>query len=500
MEIYVLRHCKTECNLNNKWCGSKSDIGLSIEGKIQNEKVVKELSKINFDYIFTSPLKRCLVTSKQISKNTNSKLVIDNRLIERNFGELEGLNCNNDDKIKLADFELNTDLNKNVEKIYDMFFDRVLPFIKDIEKIKAKKILIVTHSWVIRLFNYFFSNEVKNNEAIKMTPKNGEYKKFIINNDIISRHFNTLIVKGNKITKKSAYLEKFNDEINWMVSIPNELKDFVPKIYDYRISTINNDKDFSYIRMEYINKKSFEQFFINEKLTNKEASIFFKHIDSFLKKTKEYNKEIDDNEKNKLLYNIYYLKTIDRVNSIKDDHNLNFFYNNKIIINNKEYYSIKTYMEKLLDVLNGYNLLNSKEMFCIIHGDLCFNNIIFNDNKMYLIDPRGSFGEKGIYGDQIYELAKISHSISGYDSIINNLFYLNVTDKNQIYYCLKKNDNEELFRTFFEKMISSEETLKKVYLVESLLFLSMIPLHKENYRHQLVMLSIAIEKLSKFIT
>ena len=83
-------------------------------------------------------------------------------------------------------------------------FHRVIPFIKELEKINAKKVLIVTHSWVLRLFNYFFCDDVKNNEVIKNAPKNGEYKKFVINNKLISRHFNSLTIKGNVITKRSS--------------------------------------------------------------------------------------------------------------------------------------------------------------------------------------------------------------------------------------------------------------------------------------------------------
>ena len=55
MEIYVLRHCKTESNINNKWCGSKSDINLSSIGEQQNNKVINELSKIDLYVIYGDP-------------------------------------------------------------------------------------------------------------------------------------------------------------------------------------------------------------------------------------------------------------------------------------------------------------------------------------------------------------------------------------------------------------------------------------------------------------
>jgi hypothetical protein len=67
--------------------------------------------------------------------------------------------------------------------------------------------------------------------------------------------------------------------------------------------------------------------------------------------------------------------------------------------------------------------------FCVMHGDFCFNNILYDlhGGIVRLIDPRGSFGDKcpGIFGDCKYDLAKLAHSgIGRYDYLVNGLFSL----------------------------------------------------------------------------
>lgn len=494
MKIYILRHCKTNYNTNNKWCGCKSDVDLSEEGMIRNDELIDELSKINFDVIYTSPLKRCFLTASKLSNLTNTKLVVDERLIERDFGELEGKECSHDDKLSIADFDLNTDLGKGVEKINDLYNKRVIPFYNDLVEKKDEKILIVTHSWIVRLSKFYF-DEKKDEKIVYDSPKNGEYIVFELNK-MISRNFNYVTVNGNKLTKRSSYTKKFNDEIHWMTNLPKELIEYIPKIYEYFISDSKNNE--SFITMEYIKEKSFDQIYLNNKISEKDVVSFFSKIKMFLLTTSKYKSNYSSDKIEKMQYNIYFQKTIDRWNEIKDSKPFNLFYENPFFINGIQYKPIKNYLQKLDIVLDELRIIDGQRSFCIIHGDLCFNNIIFHDNKMYLVDPRGSFGISGIYGDQLYELAKILHSISGYDAIINNQYEINI-NKNNLKYKIYDSENKNLFLKSFKDMFYDQSIFKKVCFIESLLFLSMIPLHNENYEHQIIMMCMAIEKISKFI-
>ena len=60
----------------------------------------------------------------------------------------------------------------------------------------------------------------------------------------------------------------------------------------------------------------------------------------------------------------------------------------------------------------------------VIHGDPVFTNILINQfGKIKLLDMRGKQGDEiTIYGDWLYDWAKIYQSIIGYDEILLSKF------------------------------------------------------------------------------
>lgn len=180
MKIYYIRHGATESNLSNKWQGL-SDIELSEVGLQQIEYLKNSIQNWDIDVIYTSPLKRALKTADALKK-INTEIIVDNRIIERDFGSLEQTEVKDNQKELLADININTDLDSNVEKINSMYTQRIKPFLLDIkEKYKNtnKNIFIVAHSWVGRLISYYASNE-KDSELIKIAPTNAQIYEYEI--------------------------------------------------------------------------------------------------------------------------------------------------------------------------------------------------------------------------------------------------------------------------------------------------------------------------------
>lgn len=178
MTIYFLRHAKTDSNIHNRWQG-RSDLDLSNEGINQ----LKQLAKLNysFDVIFSSPTKRTLKTAN-VFKNFNNLIICDERILERNFGNLESKEVQEGEKEILSNWILNTDLNQNVEKIQDMYYQRIKPFLLELKSKynnSNKKILIVSHSWVGRLISFFCSKETKS-ELIAKAPINAQIYEYDI--------------------------------------------------------------------------------------------------------------------------------------------------------------------------------------------------------------------------------------------------------------------------------------------------------------------------------
>jgi dTDP-glucose pyrophosphorylase len=126
----------------------------------------------------------------------------------------------------------------------------------------------------------------------------------------------------------------------------------------------------------------------------------------------------------------------------------------------------------------------------VMHGDLCFSNILFDINNqiLRLIDPRGSFSQKGIYGDPRYDVAKLRHSASGfYDYIVGDLFSVEVAG-DEYSVTIHHNESARGVPAELDRLIEHAGwSLDEIRVIEALLFLSMVPLHRDHPRRQLVM-------------
>jgi hypothetical protein len=127
----------------------------------------------------------------------------------------------------------------------------------------------------------------------------------------------------------------------------------------------------------------------------------------------------------------------------------------------------------------------------VIHGDLCLSNILYDLRSRIckLIDPRGSFGIVGIYGDPRYDIAKLWHSVHGlYDFITNDLFRASC-EGNTIQLSIRataahREIEERFARVFFE---TAGFARRDVQLIAALLFASMPALHYDKPQRQLAM-------------
>ena len=90
--IYIIRHGKTELNKANVLQG-RSNYPLNEEGIEQAKKAAEDLREIHFDHVFSSPLTRAVQTAEIICPDI--KPVIDERLIEMDYGPYEGSDLEN---------------------------------------------------------------------------------------------------------------------------------------------------------------------------------------------------------------------------------------------------------------------------------------------------------------------------------------------------------------------------------------------------------------------
>ena len=203
------------------------------------------------------------------------------------------------------------------------------------------------------------------------------------------------------------------------------------------------------------------------------------------------------------LEEMYLTKTLQRFEKMKKDERFVTFFESPIVVNGKRYLPLNEIIIVLEKAIP--EMLYDVDTFNIIHGDLCFANIMVDSNFSFIkvIDPRGKFGIYDIYGDFRYELAKLFHSVDGkYDFIIKDLFDLDYnSEEAYINYRIQDRKREfDLYKVFLSTFATEiDSDLKKIELIEALLFLSMIPLHGESIRHQMVMLGTGLEILNRVI-
>ncbi len=95
LKLYVVRHGQTEWNHENRVCG-RTDVQLTAKGEKQAEELSKILQLKQINIIITSPLSRAVKTAEILSSAINKDIIIDNRLIEQDYGVFEGINRDNE--------------------------------------------------------------------------------------------------------------------------------------------------------------------------------------------------------------------------------------------------------------------------------------------------------------------------------------------------------------------------------------------------------------------
>ncbi|MBA2656498.1 MAG: hypothetical protein H0U70_05870 [Tatlockia sp.] len=298
-----------------------------------------------------------------------------------------------------------------------------------------------------------------------------------------TRAFNSISVDIEKsiITKSSNNKEKLEDEILYYLRLPEQLKNLFPKL-------INFKKDYSAYHLEYLPYSSLQDLILNEKITSIEGQAILSNLSTILQEIHSFKPDflISSDE----IAQFYIKKMKDRILELNK---VNYF---------------KTLLVQPILTINGnpYKNFSILETACnklfirftkkyhkvrAIHGDFCFSNILYAPKKKFikLIDPRGSFTHKGIFGHELYDYAKLMHCLHGYyDFLVNDQFVLSETLSNQFNFEIPYSSLiAELEDSYINLLLNKEIPLDFIYLIEASLFLSMASLHYENLERQKIL-------------
>ncbi|NLD27073.1 MAG: histidine phosphatase family protein [Acholeplasmataceae bacterium] len=147
MILCLVRHGQTDWNINTLLQG-RSDIPLNDTGRKQAEAVGRYLkaNDSHWDLILSSPLIRAQETAKILARNLDyqKEIILVPDLVERSFGEFEGLHLNP------AMYDRLDQGGHGIEEIEDLYKRARKTMEQIVHTYSVPKILIVSHAQFIK--------------------------------------------------------------------------------------------------------------------------------------------------------------------------------------------------------------------------------------------------------------------------------------------------------------------------------------------------------------
>lgn len=170
---------------------------------------------------------------------------------------------------------------------------------------------------------------------------------------------------------------------------------------------------------------------------------------------------------------VYYRKTMERIQSVRDL--IPLADRKKIWINGRECRNVFFYKHDLERKLG----LISCQGFCLIHGDCTFSNLMLRENgDPVMIDPRGYFGYQELYGDPLYDWAKLYYSIVGnYDRFNLKDFQLDIGQE-EVKLQIASNRWEDMEEDFFALTGTDRASIR---LLHAIIWLSLTTYAWQDY-------------------
>jgi len=138
-KLYFIRHGISELNVQGLYAGH-TDTPLTDEGRAQAKKAGSDAAGLHINLIVSSPLSRALETAQIAATEIGypvDKIIIDDRLIERNFGKLEAQTYSPHHS---EDHRL-----EHGAETSEKLIDRMRAFLNWLEAQQADNILVVSH-------------------------------------------------------------------------------------------------------------------------------------------------------------------------------------------------------------------------------------------------------------------------------------------------------------------------------------------------------------------
>jgi probable phosphoglycerate mutase len=174
--LCLIRHGETAWNAEKRLQGH-IDIPLNTRGESQARQMAQALkdTRLNFDVLFTSDLKRAVDTSAAVVQLFGVVAQVDSNLRERHFGALQGLSINEAPLLRpdIWQAHISRDLDHELEggesiRQFALRVQRALDRIE--EQHPGKTVLMVSHGGTLDMMYRIASNQALSTERVVSVP------------------------------------------------------------------------------------------------------------------------------------------------------------------------------------------------------------------------------------------------------------------------------------------------------------------------------------------
>lgn len=297
------------------------------------------------------------------------------------------------------------------------------------------------------------------------------------------RVFNRLNIDREAVRKTSEDATKMEAEHHWFSSLPGDLRIFVPQLLG-RVTGPEPGYEIQYLYLP-----SLSELFVFGRLPLFAWHKIFNSCLGFLDACREHPPESPVEVPLTSLFND---KTSSRLEQWAGQADIDL--DSPWVINGRDVPGIA----EIADVTGDMLAALDQQSPCVVHGDFCFSNILFDFRSLSVkvIDPRGCLpdGTNSIYGDQRYDVGKLAHSVCGmYDFIVAEDYGLEVSGR-KLHLDLPVSEAIRRVQDLFLRIIEERYGLgwRILCAMQVHLFLSMIPLHADDPRRQTAFLANAL--------
>lgn len=248
--LYFVRHGQAKHNvLDILSCDVRNKRELTEEGKKQAQTLAEKLKDKKITHIYCSPFHRAQMTAEIINQELQLEIITDERLKEKQVGDLDGQKFEVRTKELLeSEDPYNHNIGNSGESYHNLEI-RLMEFVDEItEKHTNDNVLIVTHGGLLAMVLKYYEAKEFDEELIKIAP-------YIDHDEPIHYYSGKIPTNEGKLDLHKPYI----DEIKIKCDKCNKPMNRIPEVFDCWFES--GSMPYAQLHYPFENKKDFEQNF-----------------------------------------------------------------------------------------------------------------------------------------------------------------------------------------------------------------------------------------------